>query len=64
MNEQDLEKFAVDIIQRLVSVVKEQQQTITKYEGAIEGIKLFMSELKKKIEEQKQLPPEESNGNT
>lgn len=63
MNEQELEKFAVDVIQRLLVVVNEQQQTITKYEGAIEGIKLFMSELKKKIEEQKVVSGE-VNGNS
>ncbi len=63
MNEQELEKFALDVIQRLLNVVNEQQQTITKYEGAIEGIKLFMSELKKKIEEQKTVSGE-TNGNS
>lgn len=63
MNEQELEKFALDVIQRLLNVVSEQQQTITKYEGAIEGIKLFMSELKKKLEEQKTVSGE-TNGNS
>lgn len=53
LNEKQMEEFAVELINRLLKVVEEQKKTIVQYEGAIEGIKLFMQELKKKLEEMK-----------
>jgi len=47
-----LDMLATDIIERLLKVVDEQNQTIVRYEGAIEGIKIFLKELKTKLDEQ------------
>lgn len=51
MDKTGLEMLATDIIERLLKVVDEQKQTIVRYEGAIEGIKIFLKELKTKLDE-------------
>ena len=50
ISDKELEMIALSLIERLLAVVEEQKQTIKHYEGAIEGIKLFMQELKKTVE--------------
>lgn len=50
----ELDQFALDVVQRLMNVVVEQQNQILKYEGAVEGIKLFLTELKKKMDADKE----------
>ena len=49
MSEKELEGVAVDLINRLLTVIEEQKKIILKYEGAIEGVKLFLEEMKKKL---------------
>ena len=51
MEMKDLETTAENLIKRLFKVIEEQKQTIAQYEGAIEGVKLFLQELRKTIED-------------
>lgn len=51
----NLDQFAISLIERLLKVIAEQRELITKYEGAIEGVKLFMQEFRAK--QQQQQPP-------
>lgn len=52
MTTEELEVFAADLIKKLSLVIDSKNKELEKYQGAIEGVKLFMQELKARPEKQ------------
>ncbi len=46
MSTEQLEALALEVIAKLTTTIEQQKATVRLYEGGIEGIKLFMQELK------------------